>query len=191
MIVLILPDISAEDQLLERVRQGDSAALRQIYDDYYTAIYQFIRFRTDEVQTAEDLAAEVFLKLVDAFHRGRVPRQSLRGWLFQVARNVLHDHYGRRRFTETTLEDWLPVAAEDEPEAQFMRTIAIDAARQGLRQLTEEQQEVLILRFGQMLSLQATADVMGKSLNGVKQLQLRALRSLRRILTESKVELDG
>lgn len=191
MIVLILPDIAAEDVLLDRMRQGDSAALRQIYDDYYTPVYQFIRFRTDEIQTAEDLAAEVFLKLVDAFHRGRTPQQSLRGWLFRVARNLLHDHYGRRRFTETTLEDWLPVTADDEPEAQFIRLVRIEAAQAAVRKLTEEQQEVLILRFGQMLNLQETADIMGKSVNSIKQLQLRALRTLRRLLTESTMDLDN
>ncbi len=190
MIVLILPDFSVEDDLLERIRRGDSAALRQIYDTYYVPIYQFIRFRTDEVQTAEDLAAEVFLKLVDAFHRGRTPDQSLRGWLFKVARNLLHDHYGRQRFTETTLDDWLPVPADDEPEAQFIQALQVETARQALRQLSDEQQEVLILRFGQMLSLQATADVMGKTTNSVKQLQHRALNSLRRMLLE-KVDERG
>jgi RNA polymerase sigma-70 factor (ECF subfamily) len=191
MIVLILPDISAEDALLERMQQGDSAALRQIYDDYYTPVYQFIRFRTDEIQTAEDLAAEVFLKLVDAFHRGRSPRQSLRGWLFRVARNLLHDHYGRRRITETTLEDWLPAAVDEEPESAFIRSIRIEAAQAAIRQLTDEQQEVLILRFGQMLNLQETADIMGKPVNSIKQLQLRALRSLRRLLSESAEDLHG
>ena len=186
MIVLILPDISAEDELLSRVRRGDMAALHEIYDSYYTPVYQFIRFRTDDGQTAEDLAAEVFFKLVEAFHQGKTPRQSLRGWLFRVARSELYDHYGRqRRINQTVLDDWLPGPADDEPEARFIRSVNVETVRRALRQLTDEQQEVLILRFGQMLNLQDSAAIMNKQVNTVKQLQLRALRALRRILHEA------
>ena len=101
MIDLVLPDIPAEDVLLARARRADDDALREIYTHYYTPIYQFIRLRTDDRDTAEDLAAEVFFKLVRAVHQHKAPRHSLRGWLFRVARHVIYDHYGQQqRFTE-------------------------------------------------------------------------------------------
>ncbi len=183
MIILVLPDIADEDDLLSRARRGDADALREIYASYYLPIYQFMRMRADEPATAEDLAADVFLKLVSAFRQRKGPRHSLRGWLFRVARNVLYDHY-QTQFTETMLDEWLPIATDDQPEAQFMRSMNIETTRQALRQLTTDQQEVLILRFGQMLSLQETADIMDKQVNAVKQLQLRALNALRRVLLE-------
>ena len=191
MIVLILPDISAEDDLLARAHRGDTEALQQIYTDYYTPVYQFIRMRTDDRYTAEDLAAEVFLKLVRAFRERKGPRDSLRGWLFKVARHQIYDHYGRgKKFTETVLEEWLPMSDEDAPEAQFIRTMNIETARQAILHLTDDQQEVLILRFGQMLSLQETADIMGKQANTIKQLQLRALRALERVLSQPALEVN-
>lgn len=191
MIVLILPDLSAEDDLLARAHRGDHEALREIYTGYYTPIYQFIRMRTNDRHTAEDLAAEVFLKLVRAFRQGKGPRDSLRGWLFRVARHQIYDHYGRgKRFTETVLEEWLPMPDEDAPEAQFIRTMNIETARRAVLQLTDDQQEVLILRFGQMLSLQETADIMGKQVNTIKQLQLRALRALERVLSQTALEVN-
>jgi RNA polymerase sigma-70 factor, ECF subfamily len=189
MILLVLPDIPAEDELLRRARRGDADALREIYAAYYVPIYQFIRMRTDDTQTAEDLAADVFFKLVRAVKQQRAPRHSLRGWLFRVARNRLYDQYQRQqRFTETFLDDWLP--GGDDPEAAFMRTVNIETARWALRQLTVDQQEVLLLRFGQMLSLQETADVMDKNVNAIKQLQLRALNALRRVLQPPEMEVD-
>ena len=72
-----------------------------------------------------------------------------------------------------------------------MQAIRIETAHKAIRQLTEDQQEVLILRFGQMLTLQETADIMDKKVNAVKQLQLRALQALRRVLdTMEEVSRD-
>ena len=191
MIVLILPDLADEDQLTLQARRGDKDALREIYSSYYTPIYQFIRMRTDSINTAEDLAADVFLELVAACRRGKGPQQSLRGWLFRVARHTIYDHYQvGGEFTETVLDDWLPIPADDQPESQFMRTLRIETAQEAIRQLTVDQQEVLILRFGQMLSLQEAADIMDKKVNAVKQLQLRALQSLRRVLGAMEVTSD-
>ena len=191
MICLILPDIADEDHLLTRAHRGHKDALREIYVNYHTPSYQFIRMRTDDTETAEDLAADVFVQLVNAFRHGKGPRHSLRGWLFRVARHMLYDHYhAHPGFTETVLEEWLPISTDDQPETQFMRSLHIESARQAVRQLTVDQQEVLILRFANLLSLQETADIMGKNANAVKQLQLRALGALRRVLQEMEASYD-
>ena len=79
--------------------------------------------------------------------------------------------------------------AQEGPEIQAIRTMNREITQQALRQLTIEQQEVLILRFGQMLSLQETADIMDKRVNAVKQLQLRALQALRRALGQFTMEI--
>lgn len=184
MIVLVLPDIPAEDALVNRARAGDQQAIMEIYEAYFPPVYQFIRLRTGDPATAEDLASEVFVKLVTAFKSGNAPRKSLRGWLFRVARNVLSDHYGRdKQMPMETLEDWLPADAESvNPESRFMREFDVNRIRQALRMLAPEQQEVIVLRFGQALNLQATADVMGKSTSAIKSLQFRAVSTLRQIL---------
>ncbi len=183
MITLVLPDIPQEDRLLRLARTGDQQAVMAIYEHYFPPIYQFIRLRTADSMIAEDLASDVFVKLVKALRGGNAPQKSLRGWLFRVARNTLHDHYGREIPTET-LNEWVP-AAESGPEAQFIQMFTLERVRQALRMLGAEQQEVLVLRFGQALSLQETADVMGKSVSAIKSLQFRAVNTLRDILTEA------
>jgi RNA polymerase sigma-70 factor (ECF subfamily) len=186
MIVIVLPDIPTEYDLLAQASRGDQDALRQIYVAYFTPIYQFIRIRVGDAQSAEDLASEVFLDFV-AVVKGRNPgpRQNLRGWLFRVARNKIYDHYGKdRQYPTTTLEEWIPDTSDENPEAQFVRTLNVERARDAMQQLAPEQQEVLILRFGQMLNLQETADIMGKSVSAVKSLQFRAVERLRQILSE-------
>ena len=189
MIVIILPDIPSEDRLLARARGGDQDAIIQIYNQYFSPIYQYIRLRVGDGMAAEDIASEVFVGLVKALRGPNAPRHSLRGWLFRVARHKIHDYHGQaRKMPTTTLDDWLPTSDDSDPEVQFMRTVNIERARQGLRMLVWEQQEVLVLRFGQMLNLQETAEIMGKSVGAVKSLQFRAINTLRDILGEMRME---
>lgn len=190
MIVLVLPDLSVEDLLLKRARDGDQEAVMQIYERYFTPLYQFIRLRTDDAQLAEDIASDVFVIFVRSLRGNSAPRHSLRGWLFRVARNELTRQWGRKqRMPTATLDEWVPAPAEEtDPELTFIRALNVERARQAMHMLVPEQQEVLVLRFGQNLSLEETADVMDKSVSAVKSLQFRAVNTLRQILGEWRGE---
>lgn len=193
MILIVLPDIADEDRLLKGARQGKQDALRDIYAQYFPPIFQYIRLRVDDVHQAEDLASEVFLKMLKAFRTHNAPRHSLRGWLFRVARNSLIDHYGKsQKFSLTTLDDWIPAETDINPEVQFMRQLSQEESRNAVLQLAFDQQEVIILRFGNLLSIKETADIIGKSPAAVKSLQFRALNNLRRILENMRIGItDG
>jgi RNA polymerase sigma-70 factor, ECF subfamily len=189
MIIIVLPDIPSEDRLLEKARQGNREALMQIYESYFPPIYNFIRLRVDDLNQAEDMASEVFVKLVEAMRGRNAPHHSLRGWLFRVARNQISDYYGRnRQLTSEALDEWVPAPTEDDPEAQFMRSTDLARTRRALRMLAPDQQEVLLLRFNQGLNLQETADVMGRNISAIKSLQFRAIDTLRKILGELQLE---
>jgi RNA polymerase sigma-70 factor (ECF subfamily) len=192
MILIVLPDITVEDRLLAQARTGDREALMRIYDTYFPPIFNFIRLRVDDTSLAEDLASDVFIKLVETLRGRNAPHHSLRGWLFRVARNRIHDHYRQNRgFTSETLEEWTPSPSDEEPEQQFMRTIQAEQARAALLKLSADQQEVLILRFGQGLGLQETADIMDRQVSAIKSLQFRAVNALRQILGETRQEFGN
>lgn len=183
LITLVLPDIPTEDQLLRQARSGDQRAIMQIYESYFTPVYEYIRLRTGDIMSAEDLTSEVFIRLIKALKGPNAPRKTLRGWLFRVARNTVYDHYGqKRKMPQVTLDEWISAPGDDQPEVQFIQNMDLEHARHALRMLAADQQEVLILRFGQSLSLQETADVMGKSVSAIKSLQFRAVDTLRNIL---------
>jgi RNA polymerase sigma-70 factor (ECF subfamily) len=187
-----LPDIPTEDLLLTRANRGDQAALAQIYEVYFPSVYRFIRYQVEDQALAEDIASDVFITLMDNVGSRSGPRHSLRGWLFRVARNEVYRHFGKvKQFPRAALEDWIPDSAEPDLEVQFIRAVDTDRARRALRMLVPEQQEVLILRFVEALSLQETADIMGKSASAVKSLQFRAVNALRSILGEMKLENYG
>jgi RNA polymerase sigma-70 factor, ECF subfamily len=171
--------VTDDAQLLAGARDLDARALGQIHDTYYPEVYRFGLYRTGDAATAEDIAAEVFLRLLDALHAGRPPRSTLRGWLFGVAAHLVADYFRRRPampLAETLADTLLGAAAQAEDN---LRRGAVQAA---LGRLTPEQQNVLALRFGEGASLEQTAQALGKNVNAVKQLQWRAVEALRRAL---------
>lgn len=189
MIVIVLPDIAAEDRLLSRARTGDEEALMLIYENYFPPVYNFIRLRIEDRALAEDLASDVFIKLLQSIRQSQAPRQSLRGWIFKVARNLVYDHYRKeRQVTTEALEEWIPNADDEGLEVDYIRSVNLERARRALGRLAPDQQEVLVLRFGQNLNLQETADIMGKSINAIKSLQFRAVQTLRQLLGEIQSE---
>jgi RNA polymerase sigma-70 factor (ECF subfamily) len=192
ILIIVLPDLPTEDRLLARARRGDQEAVVTIYDQYFEPLYGFIRLRVDDPALAEDLTGDVFLRLVAALRGGTAPHHSLRGWLFRVARNILHDHYGQAgRVAETALEEWVPAPDEHDPEARALAALDAARVRSALRDLPGDQQEVLLLRFGQMLSLQETAAIMGKGVGAVKSLQFRATSNLRQVMAGSLNEVQS
>jgi RNA polymerase sigma-70 factor (ECF subfamily) len=188
----VLPDFATEDRLLSQANLGDQTAITEIYERYFPAMYQFIRLQVDDSGLAEDIASEVFFKFVDAVGGRSSPRLSLRGWLFRVARNEIYRHYGKiRQFSTSALDDWLSIPSEGDLEVQFIHSVDLERARQALRMLAADQQEVLILRFVEELDLQEVAEIMGRNVGAIKSLQFRAISTLRQILGESNVKTYG
>lgn len=85
----------------------------------------------------------------------------------------------------------MPAPSEMNPETTVSEMLDMQRVRRALHMLTADHQEVLVLRFGQRLSLQETADIMGKSLSAIKSLQFRAMETLRGILSDVNPEVSN
>lgn len=183
MIVLVLPDETGDSQLLQRAYQGDKDAIARIYQHYVDSIYQFVRLRVADAQVAEDITSSVFMNFVDALAKRKGPRTSLRGWLFQVARHAIYDSYGAQQALPIESIDQMSIESAS-PEWEVMQALDREMIRQLIQALSPDQQEILLLRFDQQLSLRETATIMGKNINTVKTLQLRAVQNLRRLINQ-------
>ncbi len=175
------PSITAEAVLLARARELDSRALGEIHDRYYPELYRYALYRTGDAEAAADITSEVFLRLLDALHARRPPQTTLRGWLFGVASHLVADHF--RAAPAVPLVETL--AADDSPAEEVERRLKRQQAQAAIRTLSEEQQQVLALRFGDGFSVEETAQALGKSVTAAKALQFRALEALRRELAEA------
>lgn len=173
-----------ETDLLQRAQAHDAVALGEIYDRYAARMYSYVYARIGHRETAEDMTAEVFLRMLEALGKGRFARTSLSAWLYRIAHNLVVDYYRRHRPTLVPLEP--TVRAADTPVEIAEERWNQERMRQALAHLTPDQQQVIALRFGQKMKAREVAQVLGKSEAAVRKLQRRGLASLRRILEKAR-----
>ena len=172
--------------LVELARGGDSEAFGMLYDHYHTSVYRFLYYRVGSVALAEDLTSETFFRALRSMGSFRWQGKDFGAWLMTIARNLTTDHYksGKTRL-EMATEDMSPHdSATEGPENAVLATLTNEALLEALKKLPAEQQECLIMRFLQGLSIAETAQVLGRSDGAVKQLQLRGVRNLAKLLPE-------
>jgi RNA polymerase sigma-70 factor (ECF subfamily) len=170
--------------LVELARGGDGDAFGLLYDHYQPSVYRFVYYRTRSQTLAEDLTSETFLRALRNMAGFRWQGKDFGAWLMTIARNLCTDHFkaGRTRL-ELTTED---MGAHDDttegPEQEVLAGLTNEVLLEGLRQLSDEQRDCLIMRFLQGLSIAETAAILGRSEGAVKQLQLRGVRNLAKLV---------
>lgn len=178
-----------ENLLLEGAQRYDPKALGQIFDAYYDRIYGYIYRRIGHSGLAEDLAGEVFLRLLEAIKTERGPRTNLLAWLYRVAHNLIVDNYRRQsKVTTQPLEDWV-VSVPDNPMERVELELMQDQLRIAIGRLTQDQQQVIVLKFVEGLSNAQVGIILGKPEGAIKSLQHRALAAIRRQIEEGRINL--
>jgi RNA polymerase sigma-70 factor (ECF subfamily) len=172
--------------LVELARGGDTEAFGQLYDHYHVSVYRFLYYRVGQVALAEDLTSETFFRALRSMGSFRWQGKDFGAWLMTIARNLTADHFkaGRTRLETATEDMGAHDAPTEGPETSVLASLTNEALLQALTQLPTEQQDCLVMRFLQGLSIAETAKVLGRSDGAVKQLQLRGVRNLAKLLPE-------
>ena len=178
--------------LVREAQQGGAAAFSALYEHYYDSIFRYVSFRTGNTTEAEDITAEVFVRMIESIHRFKWKGYPFSSWLFRIAHNLVVDFYrkkGRRRMV--SLENAPPIMEEGvvDADARMDMELTMGDVRKAMEDLTDLQREAITLRFAAGLSVAETAKAMGKKDNAVKALQHAGLKKLRRALcsgTESR-----
>jgi RNA polymerase sigma-70 factor (ECF subfamily) len=174
------------NEILIRAKSGDSEAFALIYKEYYVPIYRFIHQRTRSKEQTEDLTQDVFLKIYRTIDSIDATVTSPIGYFYTIARNTLID-YWRKKSTGTVSDDELMSEIRDErPSALDNASLKEQSSLlyQCLEELTDEQREVVSLRFIQELTTAEIAAQLGKKETAVRQLQVRGLRTLSKIFKQ-------
>jgi RNA polymerase sigma-70 factor (ECF subfamily) len=172
--------------LVELARNGDSEAFGLLYDHYHPQVYRFLYYRVGSQALAEDLTSDTFFRALRSMSNFRWQGKDFGAWLMTIARNLTTDHYksGKNRL-EITTEDMTPHdGTEEGPEAAVMASLTNEVLMEALQQLPTEQQECLVMRFLQGLSIAETAQALDRSEGAIKQLQLRAVRNLAKLMPQ-------
>ena len=172
--------------LVELARGGDSEAFGLLFDHYHPSVYRFLLHRTRSQALAEDLTSETFFRALRGMANFRWQGKDFGAWLMTIARNLCTDHYkaGRTRL-EMTTEDMTPHDdATEGPEESVLAALTNEVLLKALGALPPEQKDCLIMRFLQGMSIAETAQVLGRSDGAIKQLQLRGVRNLAKLMPE-------
>ncbi|GAA4362274.1 sigma-70 family RNA polymerase sigma factor [Nocardioides caricicola] len=172
--------------LVELARQGDSEAFGLLYDHYQSSVYRFLFYRTRSSTLAEDLTSETFFRALRSMNNFRWQGKDFGAWLMTIARNLATDHFkaGRTRLELTTEDMGLHDDATDGPESTVLAGLTNEILLRALTELPSEQRDCLVMRFLQGMSIAETAAVLGRSDGAVKQLQLRGVRNLAKLMPE-------
>jgi len=178
--------------LVQRAQTGDAEAFGELYDKYVDQVYRYIVYRVASAQLAEDLTSETFLRALRRISSFTWQGRDVGAWFVTIARNLIADHYKSGRYRlELTTEDVSQSSAapvQAGPENEVLEAMQNKVLLGAVKLLGAEQQECIVLRFLQGLSVSETAQVMGKNDGAIKALQYRAIRTLGRLLPEG-VEL--
>jgi RNA polymerase sigma-70 factor (ECF subfamily) len=166
-------------QTLEGVKRFDPDALRAFHNHYYEPVYRYVHFKVSDPLSSEDLTSEVFLRVLEAVKQGKAWHAGPDAWIFGIARHVVADHYRKQgRGTEVEFDEGL---AEPDERSPVERLVAAEEYRelaQAIALLTDDQRDVVLMRFMEGLSVQDVAEALRKTPGAVKLLQHRALRGL-------------
>ena len=156
--------------------------LSSLFDSCYPRLVRYAYARLGNPTEAEDVAADVFVRAfesLNSYHERGFPMEA---WLFRIARNLVVDHYRRSgRFVRST-EDEAELPDSPDPSHIAEKGMLLEDVKQAMQYLTQDQSDVITMRFFGGLSSRETAAALGKSDGSVREMQRAALEKLRRLL---------
>ena len=173
----------ADERLLIEAAQKDPARFAELYELNFERVYAYVVKRVRDRAETEDLTAEVFHQALANLKRFEWRGIPFAAWLFRIAANLISDRWQRsgREVTGDSEIESAPATAAEIEEVERWATLyrLVDT-------LPAEQRRVLVLRFVEQKSIKEVAQEIRKTEGAVKQLQFRAVQSLRAKMVESK-----
>ena len=171
------------DELAARAALGDRAAFERIYNLLVDDLYSYIRGQCRNETVAEDLVANVFLKAWRSAKGYRPSSHTFRRWIFTIARNEVRDFWRASQRTPPMVEFDISDERQPEPESDPVEVRRL--VQQALATLTEEQRQVVVLRYFSNKSHEEIATILGKREGAVRAQLMRALRQMRKVMGDA------
>lgn len=182
--------LEEEKDLFERLKK-DPEVIAEVYDRYAGQIYAFLLKRSGHKETAEDLVAHCFMKLLESIPRLEWKGVPIGAWLYRVATNALADHWRSASFRKEEAkidddEDFWDPPDKDDPAWNTELTIERERLMKEMKKLSQRDQQVLTLRFYAGYKTEDVATELGISNNHAAVLIYRAVGRMRKQLLESQ-----
>lgn len=170
-----------EISTLVQAAKDDPAAFGRLYSHYVQPIYKYLYSRVGTVHDAEDLTSQTFITAYESLARYR-ERGYFSAWLFRIARSKLIDHF-RRNKREVGLDAAGEMLEREDSLGVLIRAEELSKMRFLINKLSDDQQELLRLRYVADLSFAEMAELLGEREDAVK-------KSLYRLLVRLKGQME-
>ena len=176
-------------EFVRGAKRGDPQAFDTLYKHYLSPIYRFVYFRVKSEGDAEDLTQHIFIKAWNALQNFEERGKPFSAWLYAIARNAVIDHWKKKKELRLEESEEANLKIMDDPDPQEIAAHKEDGARlrDAIRILTEDQQEIIVLKFIEDRTNSEIAEITDKSEDAIRQLQFRALKALRAHFKDSQL----
>ena len=188
----------SDEQLVKNYANGDSDAFDTLLARYQQKIYSYILFLVHDDEVADDLFQETFMKAIVTIRQGRyVESGRFSAWLTRIAHNLVIDKYRQDRNSNVISNDasdadlFNDVSLSDiTVEMKMITEQSLTDVGRLLKELPDNQKEVLYMRFYQDLSFKEIADASGVSINTALGRMRYGLINLRKMVSERGIVLE-
>lgn len=174
--------IDGEKNIIDRAIRGESSAFGQLYDHYMPMIYRFILLKVGRREEAEDLTHQVFLSALQNVSGYKDRGYPFSSWLYRIARNVIIDNARTRKEAVSIYDLELEPHIEPAIEKTLDIKSELNSVTKAIAELTEEQQDVIIMKFIEGFSNQEIAKALDKNEGAIRTIQHRAIDKLKKLL---------
>ncbi len=175
--------MTREDELVKRMEQGDREAADALIKMFYPDILRYCLWHAPDRSLAEDAVQETFLKAIRYFDR-YTHQGKFKPFLYRIAANTCIDMQRKSRNPDISLEESEIEPSYSDPAFEAIRSDMV--LRQLVSRLSEAQREIVLLRYGQDLTLREIAEVVNLPLRTVQTRLRRALKKLRAELSAAE-----
>lgn len=172
-------DLMTDEQIMEAVKNGDLQQASILYMRYHQRIYNFLARMTMDKEQGEDLAQNVFLRLLK-YRKSYKEGMRFQSWIYQMARNAFSDHYQKHKnkgdqFLDVEqISDRVSTAHEDMEQSEKEELL-----NRSMDLLSDEQRELLVMTRYQHMKYEEVATIMETSVANIKVKVHRAIGKLR------------
>ncbi len=172
------PGKEADERLLIEAAQQDPARFAELYENNFERVYAYVVRRVGDRAETEDLTSEVFHHALSNLKRFEWRGIPFTAWLFRIAANLISDRW-QRKSRELVTDEVEQIESAPASNAEFEEVERRATLFRLVDTLPTEQRRVVVLRFVEEKSIKEVAREIRKTEGAVKQLQFRALTSLR------------
>ena len=183
-------DLNEERELVRQAQKAPDA-FAELYDRYYPGIFGYVLRRTANLETAQDITSETFLKALKKLWQFRWRNVSFSSWLYKIATNEVNQHFRKAGYKKSiSLEElqeqgFEPISPHDpegeliEAQKQLKQYQDFLEIQEKVVRLPAKYQEVITLRFFEKKQIKEIAEILGKKEGTIKSLLYRAMEKLR------------